>query len=361
MSNDAPNLYLLGNTNVTWTASDQNGNNATIIQKVTILDTLAPEITILGEILVEASGYLNNTVDIDPPVVHDLVGVSALTSDAPLMYAVGTTIVTWTAFDESGNTASAEQTVTIVDTKPPMVTAPEDITLEAQNTIGEQVVLGTASASDAVGVSNITNDAPEIFQFGITTVTWTVTDISGNSNSTIQTVTIHDTVPPSIMAPQNITVEAQNPTSNQIDLGIARTDDAIGVIEIKHNSPLYFPLGTTLVTWTATDASGNSASDVQTIVVHDTTDPVLGVPLDIIAEAVSADGTTVPIGNATATDINFVTITNDAPELYVIGTTHVTWTATDFRQLRSTGISNHSGYKKSKSDCTRRYRIRGML
>ena len=44
------------------------------------------------------------------------VGVSALTSDAPLMYTVGTTIVTWTASDESGNTASAEQTVTIVVT-----------------------------------------------------------------------------------------------------------------------------------------------------------------------------------------------------------------------------------------------------
>ena len=190
-------------------------------------------------------------------------------------------------------------------------------------------LLGTASASDAVGISEITNDAPEIFPFGTTIVTWTATDISGNSNSAVQSVTIHDTVPPSITAPQNITVEAQNPTSNQIDLGVAKTDDAIGVVEVKHNSPLHFPLGTTLVTWTATDASGNSASDVQTIIVRDTTDPVLVTPLDVIAEAVSADGTPVSIGNATATDIDFVTITNDAPELYVIGTTHVTWTATD--------------------------------
>ena len=103
---------------------------------------------------------------------------------------------------------------------------PEDIILEAQNPIGEQVVLGTASASDAVGISEITNDAPEIFPFGTTIVTWTATDISGNSNSAVQSVTIHDTVPPSITAPQNITVEAQNPTSNQIY--IAKTDDAIG-------------------------------------------------------------------------------------------------------------------------------------
>ena len=46
----------------------------------------------------------------------------------PLMYTV-----TWTASDESGNTASAEQTVTIVDTIPPLIAAPEDIILEAQN------------------------------------------------------------------------------------------------------------------------------------------------------------------------------------------------------------------------------------
>ena len=83
-----------------------------------------------------------------------------------------------------------------MDTIPPLIAAPEDIILEAQNPIGEQVVLGTASASDVVGISEITNDAPEIFPFGTTIVTWTATDISGNSNS-VQTVTVHDTVPPS--------------------------------------------------------------------------------------------------------------------------------------------------------------------
>ena len=74
--------------------------------------------------------------------------------------AIVSTIVTWTASDESGNTASAEQTVTIVDTIPPLIAAPEDIILEAQNPIGEQVVLGTASASDVVGISEITNACP---------------------------------------------------------------------------------------------------------------------------------------------------------------------------------------------------------
>ena len=48
-----------------------------------------------------------------------------------------------------------------MDTIPPLIAAPEDIILEAQNPIGEQVVLGTASASDVVGISEITNDAPE--------------------------------------------------------------------------------------------------------------------------------------------------------------------------------------------------------
>ncbi len=329
VTNDAPDLYALGETNVTWIAADENGNNVSIIQKITVLDTIAPEITILTEIIAEAIGYMNNTVDIGLPVVYDIVGVENLTNDAPQAYAVGTTTVTWIASDESKNTANATQTVTIVDTKQPSITAPFDIIVEAQNPNGEPVAIGKASAGDAVGIFEVRHDAPEIFPFGITNVTWTATDMSGNSNSTVQTVTVHDTVPPSITAPQNVTIEAQSPASNRVELGVALADDAVGVVELRHNSPLLFLMGTTLITWTATDASGNFASDVQTVLVHDTSSPALEIPADITAEAVSANGTAIPIGDATATDIDEIEITNNAPELYAIGTTLVTWTATD--------------------------------
>ena len=91
-----------------------------------------------------------------------------------------------------------------------------------------------------------------------------------------------------------------------------------------------FPLGETIVTWTATDSSGNSASATQTITVVDTTAPVLTTPQDIIVDAVSTE-TSLEIGLASIDDIidDSPTITNDAPEVFPLGETIVTWTATD--------------------------------
>jgi hypothetical protein len=46
-----------------------------------------------------------------------------------------------------------------------------------------------------------------------------------------------------------------------------------------------FPLGITTITWTATDACGNSSSCVQTVTVEDNTPPVLTCPADIVVNA----------------------------------------------------------------------------
>ncbi|MFD1905916.1 hypothetical protein ACFSQ7_20660 [Paenibacillus rhizoplanae] len=68
------------------------------------------------------------------------------------------------------------------------------------------------------------------------------------------------------------------------------------------NAPESYALGTTEVTWTATDANGNVSTGVQKITVVDTTKPVLKLPANKTVEA-SALKTPVEIGVATATDI----------------------------------------------------------
>lgn len=101
----------------------------------------------------------------------------------------------------SGNPAESDETaaVEIVDTTAPVVTAPAAVTIEAT---GPQtaVDLGTASATDAVGVSSIGSDAPGAFAVGITVVTWTATDAAGNSGIATQDVTVTDTTPPVVRA-----------------------------------------------------------------------------------------------------------------------------------------------------------------
>ena len=93
-----------------------------------------------------------------------------------------------------------------------------------------------------------------------------------------------------------------------------------------------FALGQTIVTVTATDASGNSSELTFTVTVEDTTPPDLTVPDDVTAEP-HGNLTLVDIGVATATDLvtpsNEITITNDAPAEFEKGVTLVTWSATD--------------------------------
>ena len=56
-----------------------------------------------------------------------------------------------------------------------------------------------------------------------------------------------------------------------------KISDSVGVYSITNDAPEVFPLGETIVTWTTTDASGNSASATQTISVIDTTSPVMEI------------------------------------------------------------------------------------
>ena len=77
---------------------------------------------------------------------------------------------------------------------------------------------------------------------------------------------------------------------------IAVSDDIIDSQPTITNDATTFPLGETLVTWTATDFSGNSASATQTITVVDTTSPVLIAPESIIQEAINHEANPVRIG-----------------------------------------------------------------
>ena len=191
-----------------------------------------------------------------------------ITNDAPELYVIGTTHVTWTATDASGNTAVQVQSVTIQDTTSPSVIAPDDIVSEA-TAVNTPINTGTANAYDAIGIVSITNDAPTTFLIGTTLITWTAIDEAGNTAFAVQQISIVDSTSPIVTAPANLIVEAESSSGASADIGIAVAED-IGDVKISNNAPEIFPLGETQVTWTATDASGNVASAVQSITVSDT-------------------------------------------------------------------------------------------
>ena len=78
-----------------------------------------------------------------------------------------------------------------------------------------------------------------------------------------------DTLPPSITAPNDIVI-TQTDTFTSTHLGTPIINDAVDPTPVVNNdAPAEgFPIGTTTVTWTATDDSGNSASDTQLVTVN---------------------------------------------------------------------------------------------
>ena len=77
-----------------------------------------------------------------------------------------------------------------------------------------EVNLGEAIATDNGEIASITNDSPEFFLLGETTVTWTAIDSSNNFSSLTQSVYVIDTTAPEISSLEDITLEATSVDAN---------------------------------------------------------------------------------------------------------------------------------------------------
>ena len=326
----APDVFPVGETAVTWTAIDASGNSAITTQTVTIVDTTKPGLSIPQDQTVEASSLEGTLVEIGQAESHDITGISSIIHNAPNVFPLGSTLIAWTVTDNHDNIKTAYQRITVVDTTAPTIISPQDITAEVTDPTMNYIGLGELSAADTVGIESITNDKPITFPFGSTTVTWTVTDTSGNISQATQVVTLVDTTLPEIFVPSDIIAEATGLSSTIVELGKATAHDTMGIASLTEHSPGFFVLGETTVTWAATDTSGNSASATQTVTIIDTTMPNITAPDPITVEATSADSNIVELGNPVYSDlVDIPSISNNAPAFFPLGETTVTWTATD--------------------------------
>ncbi|MBT5171303.1 MAG: 6-bladed beta-propeller, partial [Candidatus Nitrosopelagicus sp.] len=240
---------------------------------ITPNDFKKPTILVPSDVLVEASGLLTS-VNIGDALATDENGILSLSHNAPSSFPLGINTIIWTAIDGAGNMAIASQIVTIQDTIPPKISPLDEISLEAKSSNQNTVFLDVPLVTDDVGVYSITNDAPEVFPLGETIVTWTADDVIGNTSTLTQSVYLIDSISPRIAIPDDIAIEASNLNENLVELITPESFDQVAISSITNDAPEVFPLGETIVTWTATDTSGNSAFTTQIISVLDTTVPV---------------------------------------------------------------------------------------
>lgn len=335
---DKTGPFEVGEHTVTWTALDTSNIVGTAMQTVTITDTTKPVLTAPPSKTIAATGQ-NTIVSLGLATATDLVdGTVAVSSNAPATFPLGTKEVTWTATDSRGNSATATQLITVSDGEGPTITAPESITIEANGTT-TAVDLGSAVASDVVdGALVAVADKQGPFALGSHTVTWTATDSSGNEATAQQTVEVKDTTAPTLTAPANKNVEAFALLTT-VSLGVPVITDVVDVAPIAtpdKTGP--FDVGMHTVEWTVTDASGNTSTASQTIVVSDNTSPEVTAPESITKEA-SGTQTEVSLGSASTTDLvdGVLIATPSVTGPFTVGLHIVTWTATDNANNVGTG------------------------
>ena len=208
---------------VTWTFSDGNGNSTTANQNVTVLDNIVPTITAQANIATTTNTACTATgLALGTPTTGDNCSVASVTNNAPAAFPLGNTTVTWTVTDSSGNTATATQLVTVTDNAKPTISCSANISQNVgagsctasviipNPTIADNcsvtkltwVLTGaTAASSAATGINNI---GTRVFNLGVTTITYIVTDAANNTATCSYTVTITDNINPTITCPLNM-------------------------------------------------------------------------------------------------------------------------------------------------------------
>lgn len=263
-----------GSHTITASSTNEFGNTTSTSTTFTI-DRTAPTLNVPGAQTFEATGPLTASSSI-ALVLASTSDVTDIITYAPQNFATGTNVITWTATDLAGNVATATSEVIINHNSAPIVTL-NGSNPETVNVFDTYTEMG-ATANDLVDGNIPTVDilgTVDTSIVGSYTLTYNATDTANNIGSTTRTVNVVDTILPVITAPGTQTFEATGTTTTPA-LNQATATDNYTINPIITYSPHSFSLGTSTVTWTATDSSGNSTTTTSEVVIVDTTAPSVG-------------------------------------------------------------------------------------
>ncbi len=300
----------LGNNTVVLTVTDEAGNTSACEATVTIKDNIDPIINCPSPVALTADGNCEATVpDFAGTYNSDNCGANVTQNPtAGTVIPKGVTPVTLTAADGVGNISECVVYVTVVDDTPPGYVCPYQIsTTTDAGSCHATVELVAPDVDDNCGSASVIikyriyapdnsrskyryYTAPVDYQFavGISQVEWTMIDLSGNVSTCFQEIEITETELPEITCPTGSPFVFGNSTDNCGHTVADASLDAIaadncGIVSLEHDFYSWgnrrslrgaqFPVGTTTVTWTATDINGNQNSCSYEVVVNDTLPP----------------------------------------------------------------------------------------
>lgn len=300
-----------------WILRDACDNVNIQIQLITIEDTTAPTFTIPTDITIsceddindlEITGNVTNlTDDCDTDVLQisysDVINSTSDCNDSAIITR------TWLASDDCGNSTTAIQTITVVDTEPPIFTAPQNVTIECDQDPDDLSIVGDVlnewdncdgNIGEATYIDVVDADSP-CSGAAIITRTWSLTDDCGNETTATQVITLEDTTAPILLLTSDNQPYVECDTLIPVpELGVELivSDNCDNNVDVSFyeqilssECPDKFIIQRI---WVATDACNNKDSIIQQYQVQDTENPIVIVlPDDLTLECDDAipDGT----------------------------------------------------------------------
>lgn len=323
-----------------WNITDCCGNSTTCAQSVTIVDNVPPVITCGPNQTVQCgTPWTFNT-----PTATDNCCTNSSGGAGGVSIVIQNLItnnigpcqdfitVWWKATDCCGNASFCTNTVTVIDSLPPVLNC-TNYTLQC----GSPLIVPTATdlccpnptVSLLSATTNIINSCTSIL-----TLTWQAIDCCTNTTTCVETVTVTDTTPPVVTCPPNITVQCGTTWSFGTPTAFDACCGSNVTITVQFTTP---PFGTPCVQtttrqWLITDCCSNSITCSQTVTIVDTVPPVLTCPPSFSV----APGSPWSFGTPTAVDACYGTnntIVVMATVTNVTGPCQITytrlWTAVD--------------------------------
>jgi len=345
--------FSIGNSSVSFSATDAAGNTSTCSFMVTVNDTQDPGITCPSNITKSNDqGVCNAVVTYSVTSSDNCTGETISQSggiSSGSTFSKGNTVNSFTVTDASGNTATCSFSVTVNDTEAPVATCPANINQSNDQNVCGATITFSVGSSDNCPTEVLAQTggiaSGNLFPIGTTNNTFTVTDVSGNTATCSFSVIIKDTQLPTVTCPANVD---QNNDSGVCGAAITHSatsadncPNEVLSTDPAHVSGSTFSVGNTVVTYTVTDANNNTASCSFSITIRDTEDPTITCPNPISRnndQGVCGADVTYTVNTSDNCPNEILTQDNGiaSGSTFSIGTTTNVFTVTDANGLTAT-------------------------